>query len=197
MQLIKDVISSLTEIGAEYNKMTDTKVLIAKLAELNKQIDAILDKGIEEFLTDYKDSELPFFILVQGETPLWNDGEACEHYSSYYIGLDEIVWEEKQDMPVAEFLNPYFPELEDCISEVDFDWDYDTRKYTPRNVDLNMDRFAAAPASGSKEDKKLKEIMDELIVPALEKKYVTDYIVLITCHKGKIEIKHESYNPEW
>ena len=59
--------------------MSDVKNLINRLNSLKTEINEILDKGIIEFLEDYKNSELPLFIHIRGYTPGFNDGEPCTH----------------------------------------------------------------------------------------------------------------------
>jgi len=171
----KDVRNMLRNLGAEFNHMKKAKDLIAKLKEFEAEIDAILDRKIEEFLEDYKDSENPLLIYVQGYTPLWNDGEACEHWSEYGVGVEKLIREEWL-FNSDDFFKDYISNIED----LDYDSDVE-----------DIEGTFAEP------DDEVEEIVKELILPALEKKYGTDYQALIVCHQGKITVKQEDWNPEW
>lgn len=185
MHQIIDAIKVLKELGAEYAKMPQTSELITKLRELNAEIDAILDKGIEEFLGAFN-SDKPLFIHIEGCTPLWNDGEPCTHYVDYYIGIDNILWDERNYTA-----GDLYKEWIEGFDELECSYNYDTKVSTCEGFDTSL--YAGEPENVEE----LKEVMDTLVIPALDKKYGTDYRVLIVIHNGKLTIKYENYNPEW
>ena len=185
MHQIKEAIDNLRELGAEYAKMPQTSELIKKLRDLNAEIDAILDRGIEEFLGAFN-SEKPLFIHIEGYTPLWNDGEACTHGVNYLIGIHNILWD-KRNYCASDL---YIDWIKD-FDELECEYNYDTKVATCEGFDTS--KYAGEPDNVDE----LREVMDTLVIPALDKKYKTDYRVLIVIHNGKITMKHEDYNPEW
>jgi hypothetical protein len=66
-----------------------------KLESLYKEIDEVLDGGLESFLEDYKKEvkDNKAFIYIQLWTPDWNDGEPCLHSVDYCIGPQIIDYE--------------------------------------------------------------------------------------------------------
>lgn len=178
MYLIQDIIASIEMLGREYNKMSRTTELITKLKELQAEIDSILEDGIEGFLEDYKNVEKPLHIYIQGYTPGFNDGEPCVHSVSYAIGFKQIVWEEYTLQEPHMFEDIMDEEALEKL-EYDDDGEFDYSVFVDKN-DLEV--------------RGLDEILDQLIVPCLDKMYHTDYQVLITLYRGTIKVKHDDYD---
>ena len=164
--------------------MKNTTVLLNRLKELEKEINDILDKVIDEFFIDYKDSSLPLLIYIKGYTPYFNDGDPCEHSASGWVGLNEIIWDDIFDSSCYMFQHFFDKDIE----EMSFDWDYDTR--TVKCDDIDFDKFAEKPEG-------IDELINFLIIPSLDKRYKTNYEVLITCHNGKVTVVHEDYEPSY
>ena len=61
-----------------------------ELKKLREKIDDILDRGVEQFLLPFADTEKPIYIYVYGYTPCFNDGDPCTH-SSYAEDKDGIL----------------------------------------------------------------------------------------------------------
>lgn len=74
------------------NKLTPSQ----QLTKLREEINAILDKGINQFLIPWAGTKDPIYIYIQAWTPSFNDGEPCVHTSNVY-DKDEIINDEKFD----------------------------------------------------------------------------------------------------
>lgn len=66
-----------------------------KLESLQKEINNLLDKGVESFIEDYKKEvgKGKAYVYIQLWTPNWNDGEPCVHSVDYCIGRQIIDYE--------------------------------------------------------------------------------------------------------
>jgi hypothetical protein len=108
---------------------------IKKLNELQKEIDSIISLGIEQFFEDYKDAE-DFYILIQGWTPTYNDGQPCKHSVDYCIGNEITKYHHHKEQShmfkgidvkdiecslCPQFLDEYF--MDTIIKCLDFEYD--------------------------------------------------------------------------
>lgn len=110
-----------------------------QLTQLREEINAILDKGIAQFLTPWADTETPIYIYIQGYTPDFNDGERCVHNSCEYDKdeiIDDKILENNSDLfgaiteqdieDSADWpSDPLFKEAIDCVHEA-LEYNYGT-----------------------------------------------------------------------
>ena len=112
-----------------------------QLKELRSQIDAILNRGIEQFLLPFSSNTRPIYLYIQGYTPSFNDGDPCTHrsyvhdrediisegileYESEFFGsIDEQQIEESLDPPNSEEFRDALEAVEEAL-EYKYGTDY-------------------------------------------------------------------------
>lgn len=138
---------------------------IKEIREIKQQLSkAYNEVTIEKFFDDYKDSEKPLFVYIQGYTPGFNDGDPCEHSVETTIGVD----------------------LGDLLEYSNVDSDLFS------NFDLTVELFKHEYLF-AKEPGNLREYIQVLLEELLYRKFGTDWQILIKCHNGIVEYRKSDY----
>lgn len=140
---------------------------IEKIKELQSEIATILSYPLDEFINPFIltiQNELK--ILVLGWTPVFNDGEPCEHSIEWCIGSEINEYEYVEN----------FPNLFKGIKA--------------EEIENEMDSIKLRETTGEKG----YNLMMEGVLMWLDNMYGTDYAVLICIGKEGVKVVKEEYD---
>ena len=147
--------------------MPDNKSVIQELKELEQRRNELLSLDIDEYLEDFRNATTkPLVCYIQGWTPGFNDGDPCTHGVDWGVGGQNLSYMDQLDPEYRSHLFNEFVGDEDEIPE---------------------SKLADAPIG-------FEDVISEIIIPICDKRWETDYQVLIWIHQGEIKVLHDDYD---
>lgn len=142
----------------------ETMNAVDKLEYLEKKVNELLDKGIEQFLEPYIEGE-PLYIYIQGWTPDFNDGEPCLHSVDWCEGKEIVEYEHHEANP-SIFEGITAEELENSREVISVD-------------DQHFSNYRKAI---------------DAVIKYCDYKYETNYHCLIICKDNNLTMIKEEYD---
>ncbi len=157
-----------------------------EVQELRRKAKDARQAALQPFLDELAKTGLVSLIVVRGYTPVFNDGEPCEHSSDYYVNIEGA---------------------RDILEDFDFgDWTDELKHNRVWNpVARTYDDVPEAPEHNRKLcaehghvfDTPSEEIMQAIkavIYDTIEEDFGTNYQVVFLLNDGKFERSDEDYD---